>query len=284
MYTLKIENKTGAVLKLSQNESKYQILKIDGLTSPDADITSSILANMHGEKFKSSRIGTRNIVINLKLNGTVEENRIALYDFFDVGEEVKLFYQNGTRNVFINGYCEKIDGDFFSQKEEVQVSILCLNPFFKNVDNTYIDISQTFDNFEFPFAISEEGIAFSDYFENRETTIINSGEIETGVKIVLTSTTDNVLNPVIYNVNTNEFLKLNTTLNNGDEIIINTNKGEKSITKIINGISQNEINSLENGSSWFQLAKGKNLFTYQSEENQDALRVVFEFNNQYKGV
>lgn len=284
MYTLKVENENGAVLRLSQNESKYQIVKIDGLTSPKANITSTILANMHGEKFKSSRIEMRNIVINVRLKGNVEENRIALYNYFDNGKEVKLYYQNGTRNVFIYGYCENIDSDFFSQNEEVQISILCLNPFWKNINTTVIDVSQTFDNFEFPFAIEKEGISFSDYFENREVTIINSGDVETGTKIILTTNSSNVLNPIIYNVHTREFLKLNTSLNVGDKIIINTNKGEKSITKISNGIVINEINTLETGSSWLQLNKGSNLFTYQSEENQNSLRVVFEFNNQYKGV
>lgn len=284
MYILKVENRNGAVLRLSQNESKYQILKIDGLTPPDADITSSTLANMHGEKFKSSKIGVRNVVINLRLQGNVEENRIALYDFFDNGEEIKVYYQNGMRNVFIDGYCEKVDSDFFSKDEEMQISIVCLSPFWKNINTTRIDISQVFDNFEFPFAIEKEGISFSDYFENREVNIINSGEVETGVKITLTTSTNNIVNPVIYNVHTREFLKLNTNIDIGDKIIINTNKGEKSITKISNGIPVNEINSLGNDSTWLQLSKGSNLFTYQSEENQDALRIVFEFNNLYKGV
>jgi len=284
MYILKVENRNGAVLRLSQNESKYQILKIDGLTPPDADITSSTLANMHGEKFKSSKIGVRNVVINLRLQGNVEENRIALYDFFDNGEEVKIYYQNGMRNVFIDGYCEKVDSDFFSKDEEMQISIVCLSPFWKNINTTRIDISQVFDNFEFPFAIEKEGISFSDYFENREVNIINSGEVETGVKITLTTSTNNIVNPVIYNVHTREFLKLNTNIDIGDKIIINTNKGEKSITKISNGIPVNEINSLGNDSTWLQLSKGSNLFTYQSEENQNSLRVVFEFNNLYKGV
>jgi len=284
MYILKVENRNGAVLRLSQNESKYQILKIDGLTPPDADITSSTLANMHGEKFKSSKIGVRNVVINLRLQGNVEENRIALYDFFDNGEEVKVYYQNGMRNVFIDGYCEKVDSDFFSKDEEMQISIVCLSPFWKNINTTRIDISQVFDNFEFPFAIEKEGISFSDYFENREVNIINSGEVETGVKITLTTSTNNIVNPVIYNVHTREFLKLNTNIDIGDKIIINTNKGEKSITKISNGIPVNEINSLGNDSTWLQLSKGSNLFTYQSEENQNSLRVVFEFNNLYKGV
>lgn len=284
MYTLKVENRNGAKLKLSQNESKYQILKIDGLTPTKAEITTSTLANMDGEQFKNSRIETRNIVINLRLQGNVEENRIALYDFFDNGKSVKLYYRNNTRNVFIEGYCETVESDLFSQNEEVQISILCLNPFWKNISTTTIDISQGFSNFEFPFAIEKDGISFSDFYENREVPIINQGEVETGVKIKLKAQLNTVVNPIIFNVETGEFMKLNTSLNVGDEIIINTNKGEKSITKIIEGVSQNKINDLENGSSWLQLAKGKNLFVYQSEENQNYLSVIFEFYNLYKGV
>ena len=99
MFSLKIKNTNGAELNLRQNEENYQIIKIGGLTPPKAVISSTTLFNIDGEKFKHSRLEPRNIVINLKLNGNVEENRTTLYDFFDVGKELQIFFENGSRSV-----------------------------------------------------------------------------------------------------------------------------------------------------------------------------------------
>ena len=284
MFKLKIRNNNDAVLDLSQNEENYQILKISGLTPPKAVISSSPLVNMDGEKFKNSRLDTRNIVINLKINGNIEENRLALYEFFDTGKELEIMFQNDTRNVYINGYCENIDCDLFSSRQEAQISIVCLNPFWKNINKETTNISQTFDNFVFPFAIPKEGIAFSDFYVDKETEIVNKGEIEIGMIIHLTTTGETVSNPVIYNSKTGEFLRINTTIYDYEEIIINTNKGEKSLIKISDGIMTNIINDLDLGSTWLQLRKGMNTFTYQSIENQDSLRITVEYNIEYKGV
>lgn len=284
MFKLEIENKNGAKLQLTQNESNYQIVNASGLTPPTAKIETTTVANMDGEKFKSSRLEMRNIVLLIALRGDVEKNRIALYDFFDVGQYCKIYYSNGTRNVYVEGYCEQIEGDFFSQSEQMQISIICAEPFWKSFNLITVDLSQVFGGFEFPFSIDNEGVSFSDFISNREVVVINGGEIKCGVVITLTAEIDNIINPAIYNVKTGESLKINTTLNLGDIVVINTNKGEKAIEKIVDGVSANIIGTLETGSTWFQLEKGVNLFTYRADVNSSGLRVLFEYHNLYKGV
>lgn len=81
MYVLRVQNTRGEMLTLTQNEPRYQIVEIDGLNPPKANINSSTVAGMDGTQFISSKLEDRNIVITIKINGDVESNRQYLYKF-----------------------------------------------------------------------------------------------------------------------------------------------------------------------------------------------------------
>lgn len=284
MFTLKIENKKGQHITLTQNESNYQVINIEGLNPAKASVFTNAVANMDGQKFKSSKLEMRNIVLTVKINGDAEENRINLYSYFKTGKWCKIYYKNNSRDVHIEGYCETIECPLFTMNQQMQISIICPDPYLKSVEIISADISKLLSAFTFPFAIKEEGIAFSTYEPNKVTTIINSGEIATGLIIKLIATDDNVANPVIYNVDTGEYMLLETTLNKGDEIIINTNKGEKSIVMMVDGLEINIINSLSGSSTWLQLESGTTDFTYSTDSQEEKLIVIFEYNHRYEGV
>lgn len=284
MFTLEVENKQGGKLKLSQNETQFQIISVEGLTPPKAKITTTAIANFDGERFKHSKMEMRNIVITLKINGDVESNRILLYDFFDNGQYCKIYYTNSSRKVFVEGYCENVESDLFSQSQTMQISILCADPFWKSINTELVDLSQSIGVFEFPFSIDTNGIEFSNFIENKETLVVNYGDVQSGIIITLFTENKSIINPVVYNVKTGERLTLITTLNVGEVITINTIKGQKSITKIVDGVEENIIKDLEVGSSWLQLEKGTNLFTCNAATNFSNLKVLFSYNNLYKGV
>ena len=285
MFTLTVENKHGARLDLTQDENKYQVINIDGLNPPNADITTNTIANMDGAKYKISRVEMRNIVLLVKINGEVEANRLALYNFFVSGKWCKIYYANDSRRVYIEGYVETIEGGLFTNNEQIQISIVCPEPFFKGLATVYTDISKLFANFEFPFDIDKEGKEFSIFDIYRNAIIVNYGEVATGMIITLTAETDGVENPIIRNANnTLEWFKLNITLNEGEQVIINTNKGHKSIKKVVNGIVSNAFNNLEAGSTWLQLEVGQNLFFYEADENEEHINIQIESETLYEGV
>lgn len=286
MFELIVENNKNKQIKLTQNESLFQIVDIKGLNPPEASIYTSKIASLHGLRYKSSKLSERNIVLTIKINGDVEKNRTTLYQFFKSGAYCKLFYKNSSKDVYCEGYVETIECGLFTNDVQMQVSILCCDPFLYAINNIFIDISKTFSNFEFPFAIEEEGIVFSGFDTHRQVEIINSGEVESGIIITLQATVDNIQNPVIYNAVSGQFLKLNITMNEGDTIIINTTKGKKTIKKIIDGVVSNAINTLEPKSTWFQLSSDSNLnlFTYSADTNEDFLKINFEYNTIYEGI
>lgn len=284
MFSLIVENKNKATLKLTQNESNYQVIGLEGFQPPSATINTSEITNMDGSMYRSSYLNNRNVVLLVKIKGNVEENRLRLYEFLGTNNYCKLFYSNNTRSVYCEGYVETTENDLFSKSQTVQVSIICPNPYLFELQKMLVDISKTFANFEFPFEVEDTGVELSVMQDFRETVVLNTGEVETGAEITLTVENGTVRNPVIYNAATNEYLKLNTSISKGEVITINTNTGKKSIKKLADGIEQNIINTLAVGSTWHKLNVGATAFTFAADTNEDNLRITFAYSNLYKGV
>lgn len=284
MFTLTIENTQSNKITLTQNESVYQVVNIDGLEPPKASIFSNEIANMDGAKFNSSKMDVRNIVITIKINGDVETNRQNLYTFFRSGKWCRIFFKNENREVYCEGYAETINVALFTNNEQMQISLLCPDPYFKSLQMIYNDISKVFAAFEFPFAISEEGKEFSIIDEFREAEVLNQSEIEGGMIITITAERDDIPNPVIYDSDTGQYIRLNLTLNEGYTVIINTNKGSKSVKLIVDGVVENAINSFGSHSTWLQMKLGMNHFSYSADKNSEYIKIIFERHILYEGV
>lgn len=286
MFVCKVENTRNQILTLTQNEENYQIINIMGLTPPSAQINTSKIAGQDGSKFNSSTLNERNIVITVKLNGDVEHNRINLYSFFRNKEWCKFYYKNGTRNVYIEGYVESLDGDLFTDNETMQISILCPNPYFKDIEEIIDDISKALAAFEFPFAIDEgDPIPISTIDTSRITNVYNNSESETGliIEIDLLNSANKIQ---INNIITGEIFVLNYAFLENDKIIIDTNKGNKSVSLVRNAVTTNLFTAMRKGSSFFQLNIGDNFFSYLVDEgtNDDAIHIVFKHYTLYGGV
>ena len=147
MFTLKVENAKGAILELTHDEGNYQVTSIDGLTPPNANINTSSYANGDGSSFNSSRIPNREIVITVYINGDVQKNRLTLYKYFRNKEWCKIYYQDEDRNVYIEGYVQTLEAPKFVQKQVAQISILCPNPYFKDMETIVQSISKIVKKF-----------------------------------------------------------------------------------------------------------------------------------------
>lgn len=282
MFKLEAINAAGDVLTLTGN-TRYTIRSIDGLLPNSAAIYSSDIAGGDGALYNSSHVETRNIVIAIHPEFPVEENRINLYRFFQLGKQVELYFENDSRNVKITGYTENFDGSLFDQKQLLQISIQCPQPFFEDAEYIIQQVSEILNLFEFPFSIDSVGIPFSEINSERELTIYNTGEVSTGVVITLHATGP-VTNPVIYDVTNGGQFALTVEMGNGDEIIINTNRGNKSVFMTSDNERTNIINSMSKDSKFFMVDPGETVFTYNCSAGRDNLQVTFQFSNKYQGV
>lgn len=282
MYSLKIENRSGQSIALS-NEKNVVITGIDGLTPPKASIITNEVAMHDGARFNSSKVEPRNIVITLRILKDVERMRILLYKYFRIKQWCKIYYSNDSRDVYCEGYVEAFENDRFVLSNEVQISIICPSPWLKEVNEIIFNMSQVLSWFEFPFAIADDGKEFSTLEENIITTVTNSGDVTTGMIMELTAT-DEVVNPRIYNVDTREMIGLNFTMITGDVIRISTVTGEKYVKLIRGGAETNIINNLMDNPVWLTAVVGESNFTYDCTSGREFFAVKFIGRNLFEGV
>jgi hypothetical protein len=166
---------------------------------------------------------------------------------------------------------------------EVQISILCPNPWFKEIDEIVFNMSQVLSEFEFPFSLDDVGTEFSTLSENITTTVTNSGDVTNGLVLEL-GATDEVVNPRIYNVDTREMIGLNFTMQSGDVIRISTVSGEKYVKLTRGGVETNIINNLMKNPSWLQIPVGESNFTYDCTSGREFFSVKFIGRNLFEGV
>lgn len=300
MFKCKIENIKNNILTLTQDESNYQVLSITGLNPPKAQINTSTIAGLDGSKFNSSKLENRNIVITIKINGDIEANRINLYKYFATKQWCKFYYENEHRNVYIDCYVENFECDLFVKDEIAQISLICPNPYFKDMETIIDDISKALAAFEFPFAHGSKGatnpsvpkdtstdsaVEFSTIDISRITNVYNDSESETGL-IIKIDVFGTISKLNIKNTQTGESFILNYSFLENDRIIIDTNKGQKSVVLIRNGVTSNLFSAVRKGSTFFQLTIGDNFFGYTADNgsSDDLVHIVFEHYNIYRGV
>lgn len=281
MFRLIVENEKGQQMELTNNEA-YVVYNILGLDPSDAVINTNRNANADGSVFNSAYIDNKTFTITLAINSPAEDNRLELYKYFKNKRYTKIYFESERRNVYLEGYCQRISVNNFEKKVIAQITVFCPDPYFKAVDSVTTQISQNQSLFEFPFSI-QNPIPFSE-IENTSHAVINDGDIKVGAIFTLTSRGNAVDTPKIINVETNEFIKLNWTIQHGIYVVIDTISKEKSVQAGTPGNMHDWISILSLDSSWLELDVGENHFAVAAEQNISDLEVSVEFRAYYEGV
>jgi hypothetical protein len=283
MFKLILENHLGERLSLTQNPN-YAVTDVDGLNPPKANINLGENANFDGATYNSSRLNTRNLVITVRPLGNVEANRIALYTFVKSKKNIKVFFANNTRDVSIAGYVNACEVDLFKNGESVQISIICPDPYFRDTHDVGASFSNIVPLFFFEMDIDEEGIEFSRVDEVPEALIVNYGDVETGA-IIDIEAAGGATNPMLVNETTGVVMKFNISLENGDLLRINTNRGQKSITLFHNLVESNALGALDmDVSKWLTLESGNNVLSFSADSGEENLNCIVKYDNLYEGV
>ena len=280
LFELKIENTRGEIFELTNDEQNYAVIGISGLTRPDTAVNTSESA-ADGSRYNSSRVGMRNLVIDIDLRGDIEANRQRLYRIFPMKTACIVYFRKENRNVKIVGYVEVLEGDLFVEREQMQISILCPRPFWESAAILYSELSRIMKLFEFPFSI-QNPIPFSERRNLPLCTIVNRGDAVCGC-IITIEISGEVSDLNIYNSATQQFFGFDYTFQADDIITLNTKQGEKSVSLLRNGETVNLLNYMKTGSSWIQLAVGANDFTFTASDT-DKVRILFAAVELYGGV
>lgn len=306
IYSIVVTNYLGDRIKLELGKpdvSGFLIKSITGLGPAKANVNTTEVSTNDGSLFNSARLSQRNIVLDMVFINTVygesiEDLRQKSYKYFPLKKSVELTIETDNRYVKTTGYAESNEPNIFSSQEGTQISIICPDPYFysagedgNNVTNFYsID-----PVFEFPFSnesLDEPLLVFGEIQIKTEGVITYHGDSEIGVMIYIHAIGP-ATNINIYNTETREVMRINTEkissltgkgIVASDDIVINTAKGEKSITLIREGVSYNILNCLDKNTDWFTLAKGDNIFAFTADSGVTNLQFRVENKVIYEGV
>lgn len=301
--SITVTNYLGESIKLEltrPEKSGFGVQYITGLGPGIANINSTEVATNDGSIFNSSRLTSRNIVIGLVylFKDTIEDVRYLSYKYFPIKKNVTLLIETDKRKAEIEGYVEKNDPNIFSKNEGSDISIICPNPYFYSVGKdgkTTTIFNGVEPMFEFPFSndsITENLLEMGSIEHKTERVIVYKGDSEIGIVITIHAVGE-ARDISIYNISTREVMSINTDkleaftgsgIITGDDIIISTIKGKKSISLLRDGKITNILNCLEKNPDWFQLSKGDNIFAYTAEYGSSNLQFKIENQTAYEGV
>ena len=283
MFNLIVETQNGERLDFSQVRDKYDILSVDGLTSPDTNINTSSLYYTDGCLVNSMRAEKRNIVINLNIKSPIETNRLELYKFFACKAKITLYWTNDSRDVYIKGIIEKFETNLFDKVQQPQISIICPQPYFISTTEDVIGFTDNESLFEFPFSIPDMGITMGEG-KGRISQLVDVGEANTGIIVKITAVGGAVTNPSITNRTTGDTFTINYTMSANQQIVINSNAGEKSIYLYTESSKKNFLSKRKYGTKWITCVPGYNDFYYTAESGSANMQVEFIVNKKYQGV
>lgn len=302
--SITITNYLGESIKifLAQDNPDHGLLikSIEGLGPAKANINTTNLATNDGSLYNSARLDSRNILIKFLFGfaPTIEDSRQRTYRYFPIKKPLEFLIETDNRIAKTSGYVESNEPDIFSKDESNSISIICPDPYFysagENGTNTTIFYG-TEPLFEFVFSnesLDESMIEFGAIENETEKTVYYDGDAEIGIVITIHALGE-ARNITIYNTGTREVMRIDTTkiqeitgsgIIAGDDIIISTVRGEKTITLLRGGHYINILNALDKGSDWFTLTKGDNIFAYVAEYGSENLQFKIENKIIYEGV
>ena len=264
---------------------------VDGIAGVTNVLYSTNSMGQHGDTYVGQRIEARDIDItghiNAKDKAQAYELRRSLLKILNPELSGTLAYEFGGFKRVIN--C-RLHGEPKLERKSVLIEFTipldCLNPFWREEDEQKEDIASWVAAWEFPCEIEKDNPESMIFGYRAESVIVdcyNEGDVSTGMRIRFTAL-GTVSNPILLNVDTEEFIQINATMKTGDVIEINTKYGSKGAKLIRDGVETDYFRYIDVDSTFMQLAIGDNMFRYDAASGVNSLEVSIFYSKEFLGV
>lgn len=259
-------------LQLDLNNNEYfDLIDIENQTYYESSIYDITNAGYDGATVNSISTNPRSLVFTLvvKKDKDVEDAKRYLFRIIKPKLHHKVVWNRNDRVVQIDGVLEQAAMPRWNNNVTVQLTFFCENCYWEDIDDVIQQITSVFAMHYFTTSINDmlvfdndgAGIVMGEYDLSRTRTYENNGDVAVGLVITIHALST-LTNPVIYAAD-DTFIGVNITMQAGDSITINTERGQKDITQ--DGVSI--INKIMVGSKWLQLNTGYNTFTIDSDDD-----------------
>lgn len=280
------ENSYGYKLELGYSFPFY-LDSYSGIHSYDGNVSTIKSAFGVGVSYIGTSINQRsiNLVIAFKDGADLITRKQQLYNIFPLKDYGTLYYYEASIERKINYYVENVNLVRKANYVYATINLLCPTPYFMDSTETIATLQNWDKLFTFPLAIPDgTGIEFGRKNESTSIEIENNSHINYGLTIVFIANGE-VVNPSLKNTRTNEEMKLNYTLELGEQIVVTTYNNEKTITHIdSNGNETNITNSLVFGTKFLQAPNGVNKYVTNADEGSSNLGCTISYYNYYEAV
>ena len=258
-----------------------------GIHSYDGNVATIKSAFGIGVSYIGTSVNQRsiNLVIAFKDGADLITRKQQLYNIFPLKDHGTLFYYESDIERKINYYVENVNLVRKANYIYATINLLCPSPYFMDSTETIATLQNWDKLLTFPLVIPDgTGIEFGSQNNATAIEIENNSHIPYGLTITFMANGE-VVNPSLKNIKTNEIMKLNYTLELGEQIVVTTYNNDKTITHIdSNGNETNITNTLVFGTKFLQAPNGSNKFATDADSGASNLECSISYYNYYEAV
>lgn len=275
---------------LTFNETGFNpflLAGIDGIYDSKNNVYVSENSMIDGAVYQGSVAEHRNIVLHLKDLEDFPENRNALNRLFkEKSKGTLIFWEADADPRKIEYYVESLESTENHDVRLHDISLICPDPFFYDLDASSEEMASWVSAFTFPFASPSTGFVFGHKDNSRIQTIQNDfAEDNIGITIIM-SCLGAVTNPSITHIETNSSIHIGHSgktfsMIAGDIVTITTATGNKHVTLTRNGVTSEINHYLTEDSVFIQLMRGSNSFGFDADSGVNNLTITLEYTYKY---
>lgn len=264
------------------DKTDIKVIDLQGIEASSYTINTAS-SEQDGATVTSVKIEAREITItgDIEKNDKELNNRDYLIRFFNPKQEGELYITRNNISRKIQYRVSSLDFNTNKMYDCIDFTLVIESteePYFSDAKNSGNYLTLISPQFTFPLVICPTKIMGYRVFKP-VIPLINDGDKETGIEIIVTAKRGKMDNIKLI-LNDNEYIKVNVTLQQWDELRINTNARKKSVT--LNGV--NIINKIDRNSSFFDLKIGKNILKYECDNGGTNIDIDVQFYRKYLGV
>lgn len=279
--------------------SGFWIADIQGLGPPSANINTLTSPTIDGARYNSANVGVRTIEMTLGITGFDNDDdtaRTVLYRYFPIKKKIDFEVElSGGRVVTVEAYVESNDVSIFGKFENAVITLQCPDPYFMST-NLIVDLISGIQSlFQFPYSnnsLTEDLTILGEILLDVSKNVQYDGDVETGV-LLHVHFRGNVDQLRIHNVTHGQSMIIDTdiietiigdTINEGDDLYINTKWGDKYVIFARGGQTWNVLNSLGLYTDWITISPGENFILYDADAGGSFVQLGVNYRALYSGV
>lgn len=281
-------NEDGFSLMFNEIEfNPFFLAGIDGIYDAKNKVYVSENSMIDGATYQGSVAEYRNIVLRLKDIEDYPENRDMLNRLFkEKSKGTLVFSEADAPPRKIEYYVESMQSteDYFPRIHEI--SLICPDPFFYDIEGSEEAMASWVSAFTFPFSSTSAGFVFG-YQSNEKIKTIQNDIAEDNIGVTITITCmGNVTNPSITHIETGDRISIGHSgkpfeIVTGDVVTITTTTGNKHVTLTHDGTTSEVNHYLTEDSVFVQLMRGSNSFGFNADSGLNNMSISIAYTFKY---